>query len=198
MVDIQFILDPAKAFDYVMKYLFKNETDGASSKQALLKLVKKAAESGASSNTLANWLLNACTTERGLGSWEAATIALGLELYSFSRPLRRLSTSQGVTVAVDDPMQEGAGDANAGAEGPAGAPLESHYTKYANRQFHHDKSWRWCWTWCDTSCANVHTTPACVSLCWNPTCQLLDPNEGGGRLSRLFEARGLVRAAPNA
>ena len=83
--------------------------------------MKKAAETGASVYTLANWLLNACTTERGLGSWEAATVALGLELCSFSRPLRRLSTSQGVTVVVDDPMRDDDSDADGAGQGSSKA-----------------------------------------------------------------------------
>jgi hypothetical protein len=172
MIDIQFLIDPSKAGEYVAKYVCKPETDSGALLRSLTNIVDKCAQTAASEAMLASKILNGYVTERGYGNWETAAIALKHNLYELSRPSQTLSTSGGVCVAVEDSDDDG-DDLVLENDNPAAfTELKSQYTTYARRTAFKDKSWYWCKTWANSKLTQLFHEPAYVTLCPNPKCRM--------------------------
>ena len=182
MIDIQFLIDPTKAVEYVVKYLSKPETDGVHLSNTLTKMVKRCAAEATAPQNVASRLLNAYITERGYGNWETAALAMGLDLQHLSRPMQSLNTTGNVSVVVAD-----AGESDSFSDADAEMPqtreqlksMESMYNVYATRDLLRDKGWYWCKSWASTDLKKVFNTPAVVKVNPNPRCCIGRPLENG-------------------
>ena len=101
VVNIQFIVDPLKARDYVTKYMGKDEKSSSKTTRVLNSLVATAAEKDVEMEILMQQCLHAVIVGREYGKWETCDIGLRHHLNSTSVTVAKLNLNGVCTVAID-------------------------------------------------------------------------------------------------
>ena len=150
-INIEFLLDPAKAEMYCVKYAFKDEPKD----QQLMRTLKAAvygfhAPAWAANNemcglgSLVGTLLNAMVGKRYMGDWETAYTSQDIPLHGFT--LSQRSLRLGGSCVIKDNEEDDDGAALEGcADDAKVTKLENDYHWYNNRPDEHtEQSWFYC------------------------------------------------------